>query len=82
MRVSGIRQKCHCPRHEKILDGYDDFNTYVVVGSLRATTNFGRSDVQCHVITLEASRVLSRLSQNNKEHRAGAALLQNLCRRS
>ena len=66
MRVPGNRHKCHRPRHEKILDGYDGFNTYVFVGSLRVNNNFGSSDVQCHVMTLEASRALSRLSHNNK----------------
>ena len=66
VRATGTIQKCHRPRHEKILDGYDDFNTYVAVGSLRATTNSGRSDVRRHVMTLGASRVVSRLSQNNK----------------
>ena len=45
MRVTGTRQKCHHPIHEKILDGYEKFSTYVVVGSLRDTTNFGRLDV-------------------------------------
>ena len=55
MRVPGTRQKYHRPRHNNILDDYDDFNTYVVVGSLRAATNFGRLDVWRHVMTLEAS---------------------------
>ena len=45
VRVPGTRQKYHCPRYEKLLDGYEYFNTYVVVGSLRATTNFGHLDV-------------------------------------
>ena len=45
VRFPVTRQKYHCPRHKKILDGYDDFNTYVVVVSLRATNNFGHSDV-------------------------------------
>ena len=66
--MQGTNQKYHRPRHEKILDGYDDFNTYVVIGSLRATKNFGRLDIQRHVMILEASRVVSRLSHNNKEY--------------
>ena len=45
VRVSGTRHKHHRPRHEKILDVYDNFNTYFVVGLLRATTNFGCLDV-------------------------------------
>ena len=45
VRVPKTRQKCHHPRHEKILDGYENFNTYVVLGSLMATNNFGRSEV-------------------------------------
>ena len=39
--VPGTRQKYHSLRHKKTLDGYDDFNTYLVVGSFRDTTNFG-----------------------------------------
>ena len=66
--VPGTRQECHRARHEKILDGYENFNTYVFIGSLRDTTNCGRLNVQRHVITLEASRVVSRLSQNCKEY--------------
>ena len=66
--VPGTRQKYHSLRHKKKLDGYDDFNTYVVIGSLRATKNFGRLDIQRHVMILEASRVVSRLSHNNKEY--------------
>ena len=42
VRVPVTRQKCHCPRYKETLDGYNDFNTYVVVGSLRNTTSFGR----------------------------------------
>ena len=64
--MPGTRQKCHRPRHEKILDGYDDFNTYVVMGSLRATTIFLRLDLRRHVMTLEASILVSKLSHNNK----------------
>ena len=32
VRVPGTRQKCHHLRHKTILDSYDDFNTYLVVG--------------------------------------------------
>ena len=54
---------------EKILlGGYDDFNTYAAVGTFRATTSFRYSDVQRRVITSEASRVVSRLSCNNKSY--------------
>ena len=68
MRVPGTRQKCHHPRHDKILDGYYNFNTYVVLGSLSTTTNFGRTYVQYHVMTSEASRVVSIIYHNNKEY--------------
>ena len=34
--------------------------------SSRTNTNFERSDVQHHVMTLEASRVVIRISHNNK----------------
>ena len=37
VRVPGTRHKCHRRRHKKIFYGYDNFNTYVVVGSLRDT---------------------------------------------
>ena len=63
--MPGIRHKYHRPRQKKTLDGYDDFNTYVVVGSLTATNNFGRLDVQRYAITLEARRVVIRLFHNN-----------------
>ena len=66
VRVPVTRQKYHRMRHKKILDGYDNFNTYVLVGSLRDTTKFGRSDRQRHVMTLEASRVVISISKNNK----------------
>ena len=66
MRVPGTRHECHPPRHDKILDSYEIFNTYAVVGSLRANTNFGRSDVQRHVITSEASRLVGIIHHNNK----------------
>ena len=49
-----------------MLDGYDDFNTYTVVGSLGATTNLERSGILCYLMTLEASIVVSRLYHNNK----------------
>ena len=67
--------KYHHPRHEKILDGYDYFNTYIVVGILRATINFRRSDVRRHVMALEAIRVVSRISCNNNN----TAVLSTLC---
>ena len=51
--------------HKKVLNGYDKFNTYVVVRSLRATTNFGNLDIQHLVMTLEARTVVSGLSHNN-----------------
>ena len=66
--VPDTREKCNCLRHAEILDGYDEFNTYAVVGSLMDTTNLGRLDVQRHVTTLEDSREVSRLSSNNKEY--------------
>ena len=47
-----------------MLDGYDEFRTYIIVGTLKDTTNFGRL-VVLHRMTLEASRVVSRLSCNN-----------------
>ena len=50
-RVPVTRHKYRCLRYKKILYGYDDFNAYVVVGALRATTNFGRSDVRRHLMT-------------------------------
>ena len=68
VRVPGIKHKFHHQMHEKILDGYDGFNTYVFLGSLRATTNFGPLDVQHYVMNLEYSRVVSRLYHNNKEY--------------
>ena len=41
VRVSVTGQKYHCLRHKEILDGYHDFSTYLVVGSLKDNTNFG-----------------------------------------
>ena len=32
VRVLGTIHKCQHLRHEKILDGYDNSNTYIVVG--------------------------------------------------
>ena len=66
VRVPGTRQKYQHPRNNNILDENDDFNTYVVVGSLRAATNFERLEVRRHVMTLEASRVVSRIYHNNE----------------
>ena len=68
MRVPGTRQKYQHPRNNNILDDNDDFNTYVVVGSLRAATNFERLEVRRHVMTLEASRVVSRIYHNNNNN--------------
>ena len=51
-------------KYKKILDGYDDFRTYVIVGYMRDTTNFGDLDVLHHII-LVSSRVISRISYNN-----------------
>ena len=65
VHVSVTRYTYHRPRHKKILDGYDYFNTYVVIVSLRATTHFGPLDVRRHVMTLEASRVLIRIYHNH-----------------
>ena len=64
VRVSVTIQKYHHFRYKEILDGYNKFSTYVVVGSLRDTTYFGHLDVQ-YCMTLEASKSLSRISHNN-----------------
>ena len=74
--VPGTRHKCHHPGHEKILDGYDEFNTYIIVGSLRPTIHFGRLEVRRHVMTSEYSRVVSRISHNNKEY---GSIIYPLC---
>ena len=66
MRLAGVRQKYHRLKHEKILDGYDDFNTYVVSRSLRETIDFGHLDVQRHLMTSEVRRVVRGVSCNNK----------------
>ena len=66
VRVSVTGQKYHRLRHKKILDGYDNFISYVVIGSLKATANFGRLDVRRCMMTSEASRVVSSISHNNK----------------
>ena len=68
MHVPGTRYKRHLTRHEKILDEYEKFNTYVIVKSLGGNTTFGRSDVRGRVMTLEASILVSRLYHNNKEY--------------
>ena len=52
VRVKGDRHKCHRLRHKKLLDIYDNFNTYIVVVSLRATPNFVRLCVHRHVMNL------------------------------
>ena len=59
--MPATRHICHRSRHEKILDGYDKFSTCIIVVSLRATTNFGRSYVRRHVMTSGYSRVGSRI---------------------
>ena len=59
------RQKYHCPRYKEIMDGYNTFITYFIVGYLRATTNAVYLDVR-NCMTTEASKVLIRISQNNK----------------
>ena len=66
VRVPMTGQKYHCPRHKKMLYGYDYFSTYAIVVSLKATTNFGRSEVWHHIMTLDTSRVGIGLSHNNK----------------
>ena len=65
VRVSVTMQKYQHFRYKEILDGYNDFSTEVVVESLRATDYFVHLDVQ-HCMTLEASKLLSRISHNNK----------------
>ena len=52
VRVKGAINKCHCLRHEKVLDVYDNFNTYIVVVSLRASPNFVSLCVHRHVMNL------------------------------
>ena len=66
VRVPGTIQQCQNPRQKKILNVYDNFNTSVVIGSLRDINNFSHPGVRCHVMTLEARGVVSRLSHNNK----------------
>ena len=39
VHVLGTRHKLHRPRHEKILDGYDESKDNAIVGPLRAATN-------------------------------------------
>ena len=68
VRVPGTRQKCHRPRPEKILDGYDNSNTYIVLGSLGITANFGRLDIYLHAMILEDIKVVRRIYHNNKEY--------------
>ena len=64
LHVPKTRQKYHRLSHKEILDGYDNYNTYVIVVSLRNTTNFVHLYVRRR-ISLEASRVVSRISHNN-----------------
>ena len=49
-------------------DGYENSNTYIVVGSLRVTTNFVISDVLRRSMTSGDSKVVIRISYNNKEY--------------
>ena len=65
VRVKGAINKCHPLRHEKVLDIYDNFNTYIVVVSLRVTTNFVHLCVCSYVMTSVDSIKVSMLSQNN-----------------
>ena len=67
VRVKGAINKCHPLRNKKVLDVYYNFNIYIVVVSLRVTTNFVRLCVRHHVMISEASIVVSRLSQNNNK---------------
>ena len=63
--VPATRQKYHRIRQDKILNGYENFSTYVVVGSLRDTTNFGRLEVWRCTMKSEVSIFVSRLSHNS-----------------
>ena len=65
VHASVTRHKYNRLRHTKILNGYDNFNTSVVIELLMSPTNFGGSYVQFHVMTLKASRVVSRIFLNN-----------------
>ena len=56
-------------RYKEILDDYDDFRTYSIIGSLRATDIFGCSDI-CRCMILVDSRVIIVLSHNNNNTRA------------
>ena len=58
--VSGVKQ------HEKIVDGHGYFNTCFVVLSLRDNTTLRRLDIRLHVMTLDDSRVVGRISHNYK----------------
>ena len=66
MHLPGARQKYQCMRKKKRLNGYDDFNTYVVVRSLRDTIDVEHSDVQRHLMTSEVSRVVRGIYCYNK----------------
>ena len=68
VHVPGTRHKCQHLRHEKILNGYENSNTCIVVGSLSVTTNFVISDVLRCAMTSGDSRVVIRISYNNKEY--------------
>ena len=64
VRVPATREKFHCLMYKEILVGYDDFITYFVVESLRATTNFGCLGV-LRCMTLKYIRVVGRLYHSN-----------------
>ena len=73
VRMPVNREKFHHPRYKEIWDGYDDFRTYIVVGLLRSTTNFVHLGIWRR-ITLEVSRVVSRISHNNKNTTVSSTL--------
>ena len=67
LRVPVTGQKYHRSRHRKILDVYDNISIYVVVGSLKANTDFVHLYVIRRMITLESGRVVSGIYHNNKK---------------
>ena len=38
--VTGTRKKFHRPMHEKIMEGYDEFNAYVIVTGYKTSTDW------------------------------------------
>ena len=68
VRVKGAINKCHRLRNKKVLDVYYNFNIYIVVVSLRVTTNFVSLCVCRYVMTSEASIKVSRISHNNNNN--------------